>query len=532
MKNIEKLESCKLNLMNLYSCYDYSGYSLQELLCQFFEAINQCIENSKEMLELAKWLVNEGLSQEVLKTLNQWKDDGTLARIINEEIFQELNNKIIEVENGLNEYKTSNDQKVLNLENDNSNIKKLMKVPLGKPKFSTLAFLPDNNLETFVMQSMCFNYNTKTIVVLYASKDTNVQDGYLVGYDSENFTVKQEPVKLVTHHGNGITYVDKGEIQEYKIATSINKVLTVGTDFQKKYEEELEVPYVQGIAHYKEKDDNIIAYTKDSTYYLAYQKRISETSVYYEKNEYGACQDIEIGDDYIIGIYQWGIRYFDKETLKLIKEYPVPSYPKTELQGICKYYSPNNIWEPRKNTFLTGLLGFRSTSENIHGTTIGTDIMAPRLMKFNNSVDDLNDTKITKNGYLNMEIINLAYTFEKQADNSWKLIDDYSNPNSHLTNNITSFKRTSPQYALFENTLDFWATQSQGLIYDIVNSQCEIVPYVTGTQVPCGVTSYYYSRSGLYVRFYELSTGATKEPNELPEKTRVRCAISLRIRNA
>lgn len=90
MKNIEKLESCKLNLMNLYSCYDYSGYSLQELLCQFFEAIKECIENSMEMKKLAEWLVNQGLMEEVEKQLRKWYEDGTLESIIDKSIFEKV----------------------------------------------------------------------------------------------------------------------------------------------------------------------------------------------------------------------------------------------------------------------------------------------------------------------------------------------------------------------------------------------------------------------------------------------------------
>lgn len=90
MKNIEKLNTAKLNLKNLYSCYDYDALSLQELLCEFFNAINECVENSNEMKEIVEWLKNEGLAQEVVKTLTLWKDDGTLEGLIDESIFKKI----------------------------------------------------------------------------------------------------------------------------------------------------------------------------------------------------------------------------------------------------------------------------------------------------------------------------------------------------------------------------------------------------------------------------------------------------------
>ncbi len=43
---------------------------------------------------LVEWLVSQGLQEEVAKKLEQWLVDGTLANIINDTVFKELNNKI------------------------------------------------------------------------------------------------------------------------------------------------------------------------------------------------------------------------------------------------------------------------------------------------------------------------------------------------------------------------------------------------------------------------------------------------------
>lgn len=90
---IDKLKPMDLNC-NLFSVYDFDSGSIQELLCRFFEKINECINVSNATFKLAEWLVTIGLKQEVALTLEKWLTDGTLATIINETIFNELNEKL------------------------------------------------------------------------------------------------------------------------------------------------------------------------------------------------------------------------------------------------------------------------------------------------------------------------------------------------------------------------------------------------------------------------------------------------------
>lgn len=91
LKSLDLLRPQDLNC-NIFSVYDYEGLTIQELLCQFFEKINECVNISNATFKLAEWLVSVGLKQEVAITLNKWLEDGTLKEIINEEIFSELNN--------------------------------------------------------------------------------------------------------------------------------------------------------------------------------------------------------------------------------------------------------------------------------------------------------------------------------------------------------------------------------------------------------------------------------------------------------
>lgn len=90
---INKLERNDLNC-NIFSVYDYNGLSMQELLCQFFTRINECIDVSNEALDFLKWLKEIGLKNEVAELINAMLQNGSLADIINHTIFNELNSKL------------------------------------------------------------------------------------------------------------------------------------------------------------------------------------------------------------------------------------------------------------------------------------------------------------------------------------------------------------------------------------------------------------------------------------------------------
>ena len=95
---MEKLKRYDLKC-NIFDVYDYDGLSMQELLCQFYTKINECVDLSNSTLDLCEWLVNEGLKQEVAEKLSTWLTDGTLENIINVTLFENLNKKIDDVIN-------------------------------------------------------------------------------------------------------------------------------------------------------------------------------------------------------------------------------------------------------------------------------------------------------------------------------------------------------------------------------------------------------------------------------------------------
>ena len=118
-KKLEELKPYQLNC-NVFDVYSYNGLTMQDLLCQFFTKINECITVSNETIDLAKWLVNEGLEIEVVKKLMIWLEDGTLENIINVNLFETLNDNI----NDIREF-TNNSVELLNNEYTKLNNKKL-----------------------------------------------------------------------------------------------------------------------------------------------------------------------------------------------------------------------------------------------------------------------------------------------------------------------------------------------------------------------------------------------------------------------
>lgn len=97
-KKIEELKPHHLNC-NVFDVYSYNGLSMQDLLCQFFAKINECIDISNETFKLSEWLVNEGLNKEVAKKLELWLADGTLKDIINAELFSDINGTLKRITN-------------------------------------------------------------------------------------------------------------------------------------------------------------------------------------------------------------------------------------------------------------------------------------------------------------------------------------------------------------------------------------------------------------------------------------------------
>lgn len=125
MKNLEKLNESKIRLRNIYSSYSVGKTSLLDLLHDFFVSINDCIDNINDIVEILKWLIEEGVPSEVSKKIQELVENGTLANIINETLFGELNNKINTLLNGFKEHMVEYEELKINVDNNNDNISNL-----------------------------------------------------------------------------------------------------------------------------------------------------------------------------------------------------------------------------------------------------------------------------------------------------------------------------------------------------------------------------------------------------------------------
>ena len=66
------------------SVYDFNDYTLNELICKLAQKMDEVITQSNESFNYLEWLKDQGLSDEVIKILLEWKENGTLETIINE----------------------------------------------------------------------------------------------------------------------------------------------------------------------------------------------------------------------------------------------------------------------------------------------------------------------------------------------------------------------------------------------------------------------------------------------------------------
>ena len=88
-KRIEKLRGYILQCDTL-SVYNYNEENINDLLCRFYTKILELTESTNSTLEIVEWLVNEGLSQEVAKKIDEMVQSGELADIITDGVLVDL----------------------------------------------------------------------------------------------------------------------------------------------------------------------------------------------------------------------------------------------------------------------------------------------------------------------------------------------------------------------------------------------------------------------------------------------------------
>ena len=85
--------------------YDFNDFTINELLCKLAQKMDEVITQSNESFNYLEWLKGEGLSDEVIKILSEWKEDGTLETLINDVLLQNIQNDITNIRTETNTFK-------------------------------------------------------------------------------------------------------------------------------------------------------------------------------------------------------------------------------------------------------------------------------------------------------------------------------------------------------------------------------------------------------------------------------------------
>ena len=143
------------------SAYDFNDYTLNELICKLAQKMDEVIAQSNESFNYLDWLKGQGLSDEVINTLLAWKEDGTFNTIINENIFNELNNTINEIGTQLNS--------IANV-GDANNINMLIALGIKRFKLPSGRIKVNNTIELIGDVEIYGNKDT----ILYSEKDISI----------------------------------------------------------------------------------------------------------------------------------------------------------------------------------------------------------------------------------------------------------------------------------------------------------------------------------------------------------------------
>ena len=89
------------------SVYDFNDFTLNELICKLTQKMDEVITQANESFNYLDWLKEQGLSDEVIKILIEWKEDGTLETLINDVLLQNIQNDIGTINSQLNVIETN-----------------------------------------------------------------------------------------------------------------------------------------------------------------------------------------------------------------------------------------------------------------------------------------------------------------------------------------------------------------------------------------------------------------------------------------
>ena len=209
----------KLSCGFINSVYDFNDYTLNELICKLAQKMDEVITQSNESFNYLDWLKEQGLPDELIKIMLEWKENGTLETLINQNLFNGLNNKIDDINNNFNLFKNNNgcvsftelggiknnatidnSEKLLEAMNHCANNNKILVLD---GKFNISAPIVYNGVNSLMIIGTCPNHNSLiTTNNTYNQENTNL-------YFSNGATLELNKFGSVTFFGVGFSSTSK-----------------------------------------------------------------------------------------------------------------------------------------------------------------------------------------------------------------------------------------------------------------------------------------------------------------------------------
>ena len=327
-----RLDTIKSRLScNIHSVYDGHEHSMYEIFSQFYKTVNELIENNNSLASVYEYLTGAGLEKEVAKELIKWLEDGTLADVINEDVFKILNDKLAKhhIANPifyktLRSKNTSVMQSFIYLENKNFIFSQLAGTEDGIENF-VITKCDENGdfLSSMTIKKgghgiiTGYENNCGDIVIFYTDPQGNLRKTKFMG----GITVNNEDMELLPKYNN--------EYQLLSVNKKANLITVINRNNQNKYYcgyvYKLD-EYLSGKAVPIHKVNNIIAsnqtlqgFGTDGKFVYAYTG-LPHEQLYIRKHDLISCtyEDIAVdsnvdgiteaeglylnGDDFFIGI--------------------------------------------------------------------------------------------------------------------------------------------------------------------------------------------------------------------------------------
>lgn len=247
---MDKINNIGLSRL-LTSVYDFDGFTEQEVWCRIAQKINiiiehfnyldKKIENEKENNKAKfDYLLGEGLTEAVAKIILEKIADGTLGKLINETLLQNVNNKIDEQLNKMNTDSINDDPYFVTTFNAHDGYKLDMYI-----SYENNEFIPINGkgilLDDYVRDPSPLFYNGKFYVAftcngvaIAESSDLinwsvrRIKDNTTERFMAPEFVIDNNNVYIALSHTDGIKI---GNLYVYKtLFLRANEDLTVWED--------------------------------------------------------------------------------------------------------------------------------------------------------------------------------------------------------------------------------------------------------------------------------------------------------------